>query len=135
MTIGDGRHRAAVDGWLERIGPTGPVPSLVQAFESTFAALWRRARVTLGEVTLTAIVRRVLQTAKRHFPLLTGLELEPSGLRCALTAQSDASPAEISAAIRFVLVEILVVIGNLTAQILTPALHAELARCPAAVRP
>ncbi len=36
-------------------------------------------------------------------------------------------PEELTGAIRFVLVEFLSVIGHLTAEILTPALHAQLA--------
>jgi hypothetical protein len=43
---------------------------------------------------------------------------------------------ELREAIRFVLVELLTVLGNLTAEILTPALHAEISRVarPGAIR-
>ncbi|HEX7700786.1 MAG TPA: hypothetical protein VF403_08695 [Kofleriaceae bacterium] len=113
--------------WFERAAQDRSVASLIQAFEDTFAALWRRSHLTLGEVTLTAIVERVIHTATEHYPLLTSVEVGATGLRCqSLRSQAGLRQDQVSAAIRFVLVEFLTVLGNLTAQILTPALHAEL---------
>jgi hypothetical protein len=40
----------------------------------------------------------------------------------------DLTASELEAAIRYVLVEFLTVLGNLTAEVLTPALHAELSK-------
>jgi len=82
-------------------------------------------------VTLTAIVERVLHTATEQFPFLASLEVDASGLRCqSLQSQVGSSHEQVSAAIQFVLVEFLTVLGNLTAQILTPALRAELSQTP-----
>jgi hypothetical protein len=126
-TAHESDHDVAVDAWLERATKSGAVESLIQAFEDTFAALWQRSHLTLGEVTLTAIAERVIYTAKEQFPLLVSLEVEASGLRCqVLRSDEGFSHDQLSAAIQFVLVEFLTVLGNLTAQILTPALHAEL---------
>jgi hypothetical protein len=120
-------HEVAVAAWLERVTKRGTVESLIQAFENTFAALWQRSHLTLGEVTLTAIAERVIYTAREQFPLLAPLEIEATGLRCqVLRPDAGFSLDQLSAAIQFVLVEFLTVLGNLTAQILTPALHAEL---------
>jgi hypothetical protein len=131
MTAGESEHHIAVTAWFQRAARGRSVESLIQAFEDTFAALWQRSHLTLGEVTLTAIVERVLYTATEQFPLLASLEVEASGLRCqGLRSHAHAGlrREEVSAAIRFVLEEFLRVLGNLTAQILTPALHAELSR-------
>ncbi len=128
----EGEHQLTVDAWYARVANRSSVSALIQAFERAFAALWQRSYLTLGEVTLTAIVDRVLHSATERFPMLVSVEIGPSGLRCEkLRSQPSLHQDEVSAAIRFVLVEFLTVLGNLTAQILTPALHAELSKGPA----
>jgi hypothetical protein len=120
-----------VDAWLRRSGKGLPPLALLQLFELAFAALWSRTEATLGEVTLTAISERVLHDASERYPLLSSLEVEPtSGLRCqALRAQLGSTrDAHLREALRYVLVAFLTVLGNLTAEILTPDLHAELAQ-------
>ena len=91
--------------------------------------LWARTTTTLGDVTLTAIAERVLYNAAQAFPLFASLKVEPSvgvpfrELRERLGSVPD---AELIAGSRFVLVQFLTVLGNLTAEILTPELHAAL---------
>jgi len=125
-------HRARVDAWMERAAKAPP-ERLFDAFEHTFGAMWRRARVTLGDVTLMAILDRVLYTAAERFPLLTPLEVDATGLRSDKFRQRAGSlhPDQLREGIRFILVEFLTVLGNLTAEVLTPALHSELARIAA----
>jgi len=129
MTAGGNEHQIAVTAWLQRVAQGRSVESLIQAFEDTFAALWKRSHLTLGEVTLMAIAERVIHTATEQYPLLASLEIGGSGLTCqGLRSQVGLPHDQVSAALRFVLVEFLTVLGNLTAQILTPALHAELSK-------
>ena len=131
---GEGEHRVAVDAWWEGVSPGRSVDALIGAFEAAFAGLWERSCLTLGEVTLIAIVERVLHTASEPFPILAAMEVGSAGLRCdSLRAHADSRHDEVARALRFVLVEFLTVLGNLTADILTPALHAELS--PSAPRP
>jgi len=119
-------HQLLVDGWVERVR-AGSAEALIRAFERLFAALWDRSHLTLGEVTLTAITERVLHTATERYPMLASIEVTTSGLRCdGLRTQQGLPLAEVTEGIRFVLVEFLTVLGNLTAQILTPALRSEL---------
>lgn len=121
-------HRACVDAWLERAAKGLPPERLVGLFERGFAALWGRAYRTLGDVTLAAIVGRALYTAAEHYPFLSALEVDASGLRGQRLHEvaASASPERLSEGLRFVLVEFLTVLGNLTADILTPSLHAAL---------
>jgi hypothetical protein len=122
-------HQAAVTEWLQRVAQERSVESLIQAFEDMFTALWQRSHLTLGEVTLTAIVERVLHIATEQFPLLSSVEVEASGPRFQeLRSRAGLPRDQVMAAIRFVLVEFLTELGNLTAQVLTPALHAELSK-------
>ena len=123
----ENHHAACVDGWLKR-APVSPEARL-QLFEAAMGALWARTTTTLGEVTLTAIADRVLHNASEKFPHFSSLKIEsPGGFQFGEFRERITSiPAsELSAGIRFVLVEFLTVLGNLTAEILTPELHAEL---------
>jgi hypothetical protein len=126
-------HRACVEAWGDRTANEAPPEQVVEAFERAFGAIWRRAHVTLGEVTLMAILDRVLYTAAERHPLLSPLEVDSKGLRSDKLRQraGDLRPDDLADGIRFILVEFLTVLGNLTAEVLTPALHAELAKVAA----
>jgi hypothetical protein len=123
-------HRACVERWMERSTTGGSSERLLELFEHVFDALWRRAHRTLGAVTLTAIVDRVLYSAAEQHPVLAAVELNGSGVSWGALRERarGVPPTELAPAIHFVLEEFLTVIGKLTAEILTPALHGELAR-------
>jgi hypothetical protein len=128
--VDDGRHARCVDAWLERSAAGLAPEALLRLFEAALDGIWIRTKTTLGEITLTAIAERVLHNASERFSLLRSLKVDPtSGIRCRGLGERSGSlePAELREAIRFVLVELLTVLGNLTAEILTPALHAEIA--------
>lgn len=122
-------HAACVRAWLN--GNTGlESAQLAALFEQALEHLWRRALQTLGEITLTAIVDRVLYTASERYPVLSALKVEGAQIRFEAFRQQDWSlySRQLPEAIRFTLVEFLTVLGNLTAEILTAALHAELSK-------
>src|SRR5581483_5323871 len=124
-----GQHALCVDTWLERSAAGLAPDALLRLLEAALDAVWIRTKTTLGEVTLTAIAERVLHNASEQFSLLWSLKIEPTtGIQCRELSDRIGSvePAELREAIRFVLVELLTVLGNLTAEILTPALHAEI---------
>jgi hypothetical protein len=123
-------HRAQVDAWMERADKLALPERLLDAFEQGFGAIWRRARATLGDVTLMAILDRVLYTAAERFPLLSPLEVDATGLRSDKLRERAGSLRrdQLAEAIRFILVEFLTVLGKLTAEVLSPALHSELAK-------
>lgn len=122
-------HAALVDAWLKRSAKDLSSEDLLRLFEAALGALWARAKLTLGEVTLTAIAERVLHNTSETFPLFSSLKVEPTGgipFRQLRERIISVRGAELMAGIRFVLVEFLTVLGNLTAEILTPELHSEL---------
>jgi hypothetical protein len=121
-------HRAHVAAWMARAAENLPAEGLVLAFEEGFGALWRRAHQTLGNVTLAAILDRVLHYATEKYPMMSSLEVEANGLHCEklLANIEGVPPAQLRDAIEFVMVEFLTVMGNLTADILSPSLHVEL---------
>lgn len=107
-----------------------PPPARLALFSAALAAIWSRAGVTLGTVTLAAIAERVTHAASRKSPLLAAVAVEDTGFELALLGEAakEEPDAAATAALRTLLVELLVVLGRLTAEILTPALHAEIAR-------
>lgn len=111
-------HAARVDAWLR---PARRLPSetVRDAFERAFDALCARARLALGDVTVSAINDRVIESTHARFPWFW-----PS---------TDVPPVALRRAVRFVLVEFLSVVAHLTAGILTPALHETLWRVPLSV--
>jgi hypothetical protein len=127
----DTSHAACVDAWLERTAEGLSQDRLLQLFEAALGALWAHTTTILGEVTLSAIVDRVLYNAAETFPLLSPLIVEPNGgvqFQELHGRAGSLDHAELKHGIRFVLVEFLRVLGNLTADILTPDLHAELSK-------
>ena len=127
----DGSHAACVDAWLERAARDLPPASLVALLEAAFSALWSRTELTLGAITLTAIADRVVHDAKEKHPILSRLDVGSNGgihfdrLREEAAALDRVALLE---SIRFVLSEFLIVIGVLTAEILTADLHRELGK-------
>lgn len=111
-------HAARVDAWLR---PAKRLPSATvrDAFERAFDALCARARVALGDVTVSTINDRVIESTHERFPWFW-----PS---------ADASPGALRRAVRFVLVEFITVVAHLTGGILTRPLHEALWRVPVSI--
>jgi hypothetical protein len=121
-------HSEVVRAWRDgRTEPLSP-QALVELYDSALDALWRRAHMSLGEITLMAIVERVLLHGTEKFPHLAALKIETSGVHCGELRQS-ASALDLKLleeSLEFLLVELLRVLGTLTGEVLTPGLHAEL---------
>ena len=122
-------HAARVEAWRRRVGADHSARASLDALERGFGAVWRRAHVTLGDVTLMAIGDRVLHDAAARFPFLSRLRLEATGLSSEDLMHDAASldTRELDAAVEILMTELLSVLSRLTANVLTPALHAELA--------
>ena len=123
-------HDERVAAWMEHHAKKLTSPQLLQLFDEALRSLWERSHRTLADVTLLAIVDRVLHTSAARFPHLAALKVDAGGFRCEeLELRGARVPAEeVARSIHFFLVEYLTVLGNLTAGILTPALHSELSR-------
>ncbi len=122
-------HAACVDAWLEGFGADRSPESRLQLFEAALGVFWNCTKRTLGDVTLAAIVERVLYKAGERYPAFSSLDVTAEGrvqcheLRERARVLDDPALRE---GIRFVLIEFLTVLGRLTAEILTAELHAEL---------
>jgi hypothetical protein len=123
----DSVHIKYVSEWMKRAA-TVSEDQLAELFEKAMSALWHRTYSALGDITVAAIVDRVLYTAAEQYSILGSLKLDAKGVNFAEFREQAGSlnNGELRKAIQFVLVELLTVVGNLTAEILTPALHSEL---------
>jgi len=131
-------HAQSVDAWLEASDRDRSPEQRVALFEAAATALWSRSRVTLGEITLAAIADRVIYRAAEEYPAFEGVQVEPTGalqLDALRERAAAIPPKELAGAIRFVLVEFLTVLGNLTAEVLTHDLHATLSKVSLAEAP
>jgi hypothetical protein len=123
-------HSAAVDAWIKQVIDDAEPAELVELFRVAIETLWSRAVITLGSVTLIAIAERVLATATRRYGFLSAINPRPNGdtrwkqqLRDRL---AQVPRPELIEGLRFAFIELLTVIGRLTAEILSPELHAAL---------
>ena len=112
------------DGWAGRLSQH----ELVDVYERTLDALWRRAHMSLGEVSLMAIVDRVLHQGVERFAHLAALRVESSGMHFEELRVNAPTleVARLEESLRFLVIELLRVLGTLTGEILTPGLHEEL---------
>lgn len=123
-------HEACVDAWVRRLDKV-PSTHVLSCFQWALSGLWARALDTLGEITLAAIVDRVFVTASGRYPFLSSLKVDGAAIRFdELLELNHLSRERKLEASRFVLTEFLMVLGNLTAEILTPRLHEELSKTP-----
>ena len=134
-TKAEASHIAAVDTWISQ-AIDGAQPSVqLDMFRAAVEALWDRAALTLGSVTLVAIAERVVSTAVRRHEFLAVVSPRPnvdSRWKAQVRDRLATVPApELLAGLRFALIELLTVIGRLTAEILSPELHAALANVTA----
>jgi hypothetical protein len=127
--VDDSDHGGCVDAWFERNAKGVPVEELIVEFEAAFTALWRRAHQTLGDVTLAAIIDRVLYVASEQHPAMSALEIDVTGVRWEAFRQRAATlqGEQLVDGVRFVLLEFLTVLGKLTGEVLSAPLHAQLA--------
>ncbi|HXH31935.1 MAG TPA: hypothetical protein VNJ01_14085 [Bacteriovoracaceae bacterium] len=98
-----------------------------QLFAKAILAIELRARVTLSNVTLLAILDRVLCQSKEMFPVLAEARLSSHFISFkALNLRDPVKPDDLAQALRFILLELFRVLGRITADILTIPLHKEL---------
>lgn len=123
-------HEASVDGWLARSIDHGSSADIVRLFHAAIDAVGQAAVTTLGSVTLGAIADRVLSNAIQRYGFLSSINLRSRDGRWReqLHEKLAAVPrAQLIEGLRFGLIELLTVIGALTAEILRDPLHAALA--------
>jgi hypothetical protein len=121
-------HAPLVDAWIRETTNDLSSQRLVQLFGEGIQALEKRTLVTLSDVTLGAILDRVLHDSQKKYPFLSGLKIGPTGISFdeSLPRIDQQEPARVIESFRSFLIEFLTILGNLTGGILTKPLHQEL---------
>jgi len=121
-------HSSHVNNWVGTAAKGLSSGELLQLSEMAMAALWFRAYLTLGELTVVAITDRVLAASAENFPPFQALKASPKGIdwRELHNQCEGLTERELTAGVHFLISEFIGVVGNLTAEILKPALQAEL---------
>jgi hypothetical protein len=125
------RHTACVDHWLASLPADLDSPRHVDFFQKAVDCVHSQVCKTLGEITVRAVTDRVVHLCADDFPDLSALRVMPDGsVRCEeLRRQGSALlPEELIDGTRAVLIDLLSVLGSLTAEVLTPELHRALLR-------
>jgi len=123
------RHSEAVNRWLSDAEKSADADEWVPLFEQAFGAIWERVRPTLSEVTLGAVADRALHHSREKFPLLAAVRILDNGIMFEnLKREVKGGGGQVREALRTLLVEFLTIVGALSGEILTPALHDALRR-------
>lgn len=121
-------HANLVDHWYNKNAKGLTPEKLVQLYEQGIHAVKLRSLVTLSNVTLLVVLERALHESTEKFPILSEINADSEKIDLSSTIRENGhhKPEEVQAALRHLLVEILNVLGNITADILTAPLHSEL---------
>jgi hypothetical protein len=122
------QHSEQVAAWIDWSTSGLKKQHLAEHFEKTILALLNRAQPSVSDLTLAAILERVLYNSTEQFPLLQFIQiingrwtLDPIQKKL-----ENFDEIEIKKAFHYLITEFLFIIGNLTGEQLTPILHKEL---------
>lgn len=122
------KHFRQIEQWALKRLTNLSREELILAFDRVFLRVWAKAVLILGKVTLQAVLDRVAHVSSEKYPWLAPnlIYHESMSLAELLQEKSSISDAELKLGLSFFLGEFLTVIGSLTAEIITPQLHAAL---------
>lgn len=116
-----------VDRWIEIHLKGLSSAQIAPIFNAAIQAVLNRTLVTLSEVTLNAVLDRVVSQCQKKHPRLTGLRVESFQISSeGLSHPTSEDLAEVIEAYRFLLIELLTILENLTAGIIMEPLYREL---------
>lgn len=110
-----------IDAWLEQATKDLPSKKIVEVFGKALKSLSAKASRSLNRLTLMAIVNRVLFQCKDNYPLLQGLKVDHTGINFDEIQYQleNADPEELKESFRYLFVELLSVLGDITADVIT----------------
>jgi hypothetical protein len=120
-------HSAVVRTWENKFKPDITLDQRIRLFELGINSIENRASTTLSSVTLLVILDRVLHQSRDKYSVLSCVSIELNSLKLRYKqSHNELASQELLEALRFLLVELLTVLGRITADILTIPLHNEL---------
>lgn len=120
-------HLKQVEAWESRNAKSVPEKDLPKLYAKAIQAIERRSLATLSSVTVLVVVDRAIHETKAKFPILDRVKTVSNGIDfSALFDASDVNLVSLQQGLRELLIELLRVLGNITANVLTSPLHKEL---------
>lgn len=121
-------HTQQVEEWASQDADKLSAKMQVQLYAMAVEAIEIRSRNTLSSVTVLAVVDRVIHESKEKIPILFPVTIDSNGMNLSglLETCEACKKADLSKALRFLLTELLTILGDITADILTDPLHQEL---------
>lgn len=121
-------HKEQILLWEEKNLKNLESKELVELYANAFNAMEKRCLATLSTVTVQVVKERILHISFEKFPLLSSVKLEATQLNFKILIQNceNYNIEELKDALRFLLVEFLSVIGNITSGVLSEALYKQL---------
>lgn len=121
-------HSQQVQTWMEKNTTGLSQDQLVLLFGAAIHAIEQRSLITLSRVTVEVVIDRVLFESKERFPVLEEISTDQSRLNLIglLHKSGERKYEGLREALKYLLTELLRVIGNITADVLTEPLHKEL---------
>lgn len=120
-------HIKMVEAWMKKNSALSD-PELTQLLINGILAIRSKSLATLSNVTVTAVIDRILLECQEHFSVLSQITNDSKGLNFKDFSSKlmDFKPSETQEALKEFLLELLEVFGNITADILTISLHKDL---------
>ncbi len=121
-------HETQVALWEKKTFTRADARESALLFAKAIQAIERRAFETLSTITVSVVVDRALHETKEKFSILEAITSEREGIDFGdlLGGQVTGNRDQLKNALRDLLIELLNVFGNITADILTEPLHREL---------
>jgi hypothetical protein len=122
-------HSNKVKDWIDVATPGLSSPQLIKLFELAVTKLWLRSCVTIGDVTVLAIVDRALTTCDQVHKVSIPLSIGPDGILWDEFRQlaANLSKDEIIRALTYFATEFIAIASSITGEFLSAPLHKELA--------
>ena len=118
-------HAKKVDEWISKSVVGLEQVDQARVLASAILEIENRVLLTLSSITWKAILERALSQSSEQHPLLLGIKVEAHGLSIAglLPSLQSEHTNQVIESFRFFIIEILTIVGNLTAEVLSEPLY------------
>jgi hypothetical protein len=121
----DEQHSAFVTAWLAEATAGLSPEQVLDLAEEALNRLWRRVNLSIGVLTLQAILDRAIFVSADLWPPIGRIRVDATGVHCRdLRQDADAeTAATMIAGFRGLFITLLTILSDLTADMLTTALY------------
>lgn len=128
FNVSEDIHEKQVSLWEQKLTKGLTSEELVELYAYALERIEKRALKTLSAITLMVVFDRIIHQNKTAFPALAEIKNNENSTKFYLYSipSKNFQAEQIAPALRCMLIEILNVLGRITANILTDALHSEL---------